>query len=1030
MSNQLEAIQASLKQLEKQIDPYLPIKKIRYSMRDVYGAERLDFDDSDWRETDFPLPFTRDVDTVWFRIHFEIPKEVAGISLEGSDTWVTTRFLSATVIYIDGVEMMNEKFWADLRAPELFLPSDFLPGTEHVIAFRLDIASSHWHLHDFVSALINKRLDDIQMDVVSLMSELEYAATLPNTEDTLHKMAEWLLPQLEAFLDGTKPKIELPAVLAQARQLCEPIRTEAKKRKLFFIGHAHIDMNWFWSMEETKDVIYRDFNTVCNIADDYPTFCFSQSQSAAYQIVKEEHPELFKRMQEKVAAGNWDITASAWVEHDGNMPSGESFARQILYSQQFLKENFNVKPKIFWAPDSFGHSANIPMILQKSGISRYFMTRCGKEYFGEMDGVRPARMPGEVSDLPLFQWKGIGDNNILALNLSYCGEFLPKSFMNKMIKAEKSGLMTAIHIYGVGDHGGGPTRRDVERILKYNESPLYPQLLMGSTDDYYSAIEEAETTELRQIDGELNFVFEGCYSTHADIKLRNRKLESKLKEAETLAWMAGKKGYPYPYDRLRKIWQTLLFHQFHDIFDGCGDTITYLEGNAALDEALAQVDSLIDELGKVLVSDSKDTVTVINPIAHPITRTVLFPNKQGYAAVDKDGNTLESQDTPDGLQVLLTLKPLEIQKYRLTPHAEPKKAGMITELADTYQIENDYYCLILKKKSGQIITYFDKQTKRFLVREKLHSTRSARGRFNTFAFVLEAPETMSSWALGDTDAIEYLTHHAVSKVKENGPLIAEIDFKHRFRASEIRQRITFAADSPLITFKTDVTWGEVGGPYYGTPTLRVEFTPQVENRGIYSEIPFGVRERGTGDGEYPQLRFSAVQDEIGGVALLNNCKYGIHACGNQLGLTLIRSGWEPDLRSDIGEHSFTYQLYAFGGELKQTEILALADTLHLNPSVFIDKKPELESGSEVILPSQIGVSSIKAAESGDGIIARLYESFGDEVVLTLPIPDSVKSVTEVETGEDTVVEEIAIVDGTVSIRFTPYEMKTLLFKKQ
>ncbi|MBQ4152995.1 MAG: hypothetical protein IJD11_01445, partial [Oscillospiraceae bacterium] len=401
MSNQLEAIQASLKQLEKQIDPYLPIKKIRYSMRDVYGAERLDFDDSDWRETDFPLPFTRDVDTVWFRIHFEIPKEVAGISLEGSDTWVTTRFLSATVIYIDGVEMMNEKFWADLRAPELFLPSDFLPGTEHVIAFRLDIASSHWHLHDFVSALINKRLDDIQMDVVSLMSELEYAATLPNTEDTLHKMAEWLLPQLEAFLDGTKPKIELPAVLAQARQLCEPIRTEAKKRKLFFIGHAHIDMNWFWSMEETKDVIYRDFNTVCNIADDYPTFCFSQSQSAAYQIVKEEHPELFKRMQEKVAAGNWDITASAWVEHDGNMPSGESFARQILYSQQFLKENFNVKPKIFWAPDSFGHSANIPMILQKSGI-RHFVT-------SKISWNDTNTMPYDA-----FLWQGIDGSEILA----------------------------------------------------------------------------------------------------------------------------------------------------------------------------------------------------------------------------------------------------------------------------------------------------------------------------------------------------------------------------------------------------------------------------------------------------------------------------------------------------------------------------------------------------------------------------------------------------------------------------------------
>ncbi len=289
---------------------------------------------------------------------------------------------------------------------------------------------------------------------------------------------------------------------------------------------------------------------------------------------------------------------------------------------------------------------------------------------------------------------------------------------------------------------------------------------------------------------------------------------------------------------------------------------------------------------------------------------------------------------------------------------------------------------------------------------------------------------MSAWSIGDTAATQYLLEQATTEIKENGALTAVLFFKHQFRASEIRQKIVFSANSPIVEFQTDVTWREVGSHMYGTPTLKVDFTPEVDNECVYHEIPFGVLHRSVKDGEYPHHRFAAVQDGFGGMALINNCKYGIHSCGNRMELTLIRSGWEPDLLSDVGEHSFTYLMCPFCGELKHSEVLGVAESLHIPPMVLTDKKAIMKSDINFTLPPQVAASCIKTAEKGNGTIIRLYESFGDEVAVSIPIPASVQAVFEVETGEETVISQEEIQNGAVQIRFAPYEMKTLFFQNK
>ena len=142
------------------------------------------------------------------------------------------------------------------------------------------------------------------------------------------------------------------------------------------ISHAHIDMNWLWGMQETRDLVRRDFTTMCNLMDEFPDFCFSQSQGAAYEMAQQDNPALFRRMRDYIQQGRWELTGSAWVEHDSNMPSGESLARHLLYTQRYTDEALGARSAIQWAPDTFGHCGNLPQLLRKSGISRYFHSRC------------------------------------------------------------------------------------------------------------------------------------------------------------------------------------------------------------------------------------------------------------------------------------------------------------------------------------------------------------------------------------------------------------------------------------------------------------------------------------------------------------------------------------------------------------------------------------------------------------------------------------------------------------------------------
>ncbi|HEY3233722.1 MAG TPA: hypothetical protein VGJ84_03340, partial [Polyangiaceae bacterium] len=362
----------------------------------------------------------------------------------------------------------------------------------------------------------------------------------------------------------------LRAAVLEAEELLAPVGAVAKTYVVHCVGHAHIDMNWMWSWPETVSVINDTFSTVLGLLDEYPEFCFSQSQASVYRAVEKHNPEMLARIADYVRRGRWEVTASHWVECDKNLVSGESLCRHLLYTRMYMQELFGLTPDdvpIDWAPDTFGHAATVPGYLVRGGVRYVYLHR---------PGVHTKEKPDA------FIWQGLDGSQVLVKNdmrLGYNGVITPDVARHAFGFAQATGCPSSLFVYGVGDHGGGPTRQDIERARDMNSWPIFPELRFDRAVAFFRKLEEC--SGLPVIHGELNTEFTGCYSSQSLIKKANRFSENRLFDAEfaaCIAWAAS--GKSYPEAALISSWRDTLFSQFHDILPGSGvhDTRTYTHG--------------------------------------------------------------------------------------------------------------------------------------------------------------------------------------------------------------------------------------------------------------------------------------------------------------------------------------------------------------------------------------------------------------------------------------------------------------------
>ena len=331
---------------------------------------------------------------------------------------------------------------------------------------------------------------------------------------------------------------------------------ENKMKKLFMVCNAHLDPVWLWNWQEGAAAAIATFRTAADICEESEGFVFCHNEALFYSWVEEYEPALFQRIRQLVEAKKWHIMGGWYLQPDCNLPSGESILRQIIAGKRYFMEKFHAAPTVAVNFDTFGHSRGLVQILRKCGYTGYLFMRPGKELL-----ELPSRN---------IRWRGFDGSEILAhrLDCSYGSAMGHAAQDAESWCRDEASESISLFTWGVGNHGGGPSRRDVAELDRWIHAQPQIQAVHSTPVAFFQALED-ESVDAPVFADDLRPVFVGCYTAQARVKQLHRELENHLFAAEKLLTAAAVQGLiAYPSAQLHEAEQDLLFAEFHDILPG------------------------------------------------------------------------------------------------------------------------------------------------------------------------------------------------------------------------------------------------------------------------------------------------------------------------------------------------------------------------------------------------------------------------------------------------------------------------------
>jgi len=718
-------------------------------------------------------------------------------------------------------------------------------------------------------------------------------------------------------------------------------------------GHAHLDLAWLWPLDETKRKIRRTYSTAVELMERYPEFIFNQSTAQAYAYLQEDDPQLLERVKQKAASGQWEPLGAMWVEPDANLPSGESFVRQLLYGQRLFDELFGATHTVCWLPDCFGFSAGLPQILKGAGVD-YFFTH-------KMNWSETNRFPHD-----LFWWEGLDGSRVLAHCFNnpgrgYNGDPGPgntvptwRNYRGKTVWPE---TLLAV---GYGDGGGGTTEEMLEKARALARFPAVPRLRFTKVADFFDEMRATvPAADLPTWVGELYLEYHrGTYTTQGRTKHLHRRAERDLVAAEALASMVALAGGASP-SSLEPAWRVLLRNQFHDILPGSSIREVYQTAEEELAEVVgvagSAMEAALSELSRRLAEPGdRSGLMVVNPDVSARPLRVEAPHElPGGQAVD-GGYVLSGTQTIPGLGARVVLE------------AAPQGA---LEVAPGH-LENSFLRVTLDG-DGTLESVYDKVAQREVLA----------GRGNQLWAYVDKPRSFDAWEVdaGYAQSGREITNVTSIAVQESGPHRAAIRIGRRFESSAITQDLRLWANSARLEFVTTLDWHDRHW------LLKARWPLAIRSQRATFETAFGVVERSTHRNtswdaamfEVPAHRFVDLSEAGYGVALLNDGKYGHHAAGAELGITLLRSPVWPDPYADEGTQTFAYALYPHRGTWLEGGVLMEAEDLNralLTSPVTAGAERSWQAAAIEGLP--LGLGALKGCEDSDGLVLRVYEPQG------------------------------------------------------
>ena len=789
------------------------------------------------------------------------------------------------------------------------------------------------------------------------------------------------------------------------------------------IGHTHIDVAWWWTVAQTREKVCRSFATVLKLMEEYPDYKFMSSQPQLYYFLKERYPELYEQIKKRVAEGRWEPEGGMWVEADCNLTSGESLVRQFLYGKRFFKEEFGVDNRILWLPDVFGYSGALPQIMAKCGIDYFMTTKLAWNQFN--------KMPYDT-----FRWRGIDGTEILTHLITtlgvgqdekdffttYNGMLHPDAILGGWHRYQQKDINNDILIsYGYGDGGGGPTREMLETSSRMDKGiEGVPKVRQAFARTYFDELKERVegNKRLPTWEGELYFEYHrGTYTSMARNKRSNRKAELHMMDLELLGVLADPK-VAYPDAELDGLWHGILINQFHDILPGSSIHEVYEVTKKEYEEMEAQISVLTDERVRALIREGEG-VTVLNTTGFERDDVVELGDCDAEALLDENGNVYPVQQTRKG--AVAFVKDLPSKGYKTfgkVSAGEEKRPFCLSP--DSHALETPFYQVVFDK-NGCIGQIYDKENDRNVLKP---------GEAGNLMRVYEdKPIYYDNW---DVDIYYTEKFWDVTDLRgfswvEMGPVRATLRLERQFSHSTITQEIHFYADLRRIDFETTVDWKE------HQSLLKVHFPVDVHTDEATFEIQYGNVTRKTHrNTSWDKARFEScgqkwmdVSEGHYGVSLLNDCKYGHSVKDSCIGLTLIKSGTEPNPTTDQEMHFFTYSLYPHAETWKAAGTVPQA--FFLNQPALVSKggKPgESFSLASLNVPNVV-LETVKKAEDGDGVILRMYECENARTPVTLTFNRPFASAESCNCLEEPDGEPVKVDGNKVSFLVKPFEIKTI-----
>lgn len=743
------------------------------------------------------------------------------------------------------------------------------------------------------------------------------------------------------------------AVLAP--ELAKP--AEASSLATTAVGHAHIDTGWLWRISEGIRKCARTFASQLTMIDRYPGYVFGASQAQHYLFIKQGYPELYERIGNAVKDGRWELQGGMWVEADCNLISGESMVRQFLHGKQFFMDEFGIDVRNCWIPDVFGYSGNLPQIMKKAGCDVFFTQKMSWSQFN--------RMPHTT-----FMWEGIDGSRVLT-------HFSPEDNYNSLLTpnglrkgvrqfVEKDRLDEFLTPFGIGDGGGGPNERFIERGFRARNMEGLPRVSFGTAASCFEELLE-HADELDSWRGELYLeIHRGTLTTQARTKRYNRKVEIALKQTEALCACGDPSDYPRA--ELDRMWKQLLVHQFHDILPGSSIHAVYEEAEAAYRDILDRLAELQQASAKRMMTPAEDGVTLFNTLSCAYTAPVNLPEDWAGCAVMLKGKPLPAQSEDGVVVVRAVVPPSGFVTLRKGDAVENAAASA----SDGLVLENDLVRYVLNK-DAQLIEAVDKETGRSLLPEGECG--------NVLSLYGDTPHLFDAWDIDfcyPEQWLETARGESAERIAD-GPVRQGVRFILRVgEASTLEQTAYLAAHSKRLDFETRADWREC------EKMLRVAFPTTVETDMASSEIQYGVMRRPTHwNTSWDKARFETaahryvdLSDEDRGVALLNDCKYGHRIHRNVIDLALLRSPVEPDPEADQGAHEFTYSLLPHRGRLTESNVRDQAAMLNEPPLRFSGYAADALASPVVLEGEGLSLEALKMAEKSDRLVVRVVETQG------------------------------------------------------